>query len=70
MKIPPKLQPVFYGIGVFVVFTTLMIIIKHITHHVAQDSEYFGLFTKKDLMLGAAMAIILTFSHERKKKQK
>jgi len=70
MAIPPKLQPILYGVGVFVVFTTLVIVMKLVTHRISVDAEYFGLFTKKDLLLGAAVAIILTFSHERKKKLK
>jgi hypothetical protein len=70
MTIPLKLQPVLYGIGVFIVFTTLMIVLKLLTHRVPEDAEYFGLFTNKDLLLGAVIAIILTFSHERKKKLK
>lgn len=70
MTIPPKLQPVIYGAGVFVVFTTLMIILKLLTHRVPEDAEYFGLFTNKDLMIGAVVALVLTVSHVRKKKLK
>jgi hypothetical protein len=70
MTIPPKLQPVLYGIGVFIVFTALMVIMKLITHRVPSDAEYFGLFTNQDLLLGVVVAVVLTFSHERKKKLK
>lgn len=70
MTIPPKIQPILYGIGVFVVFTTLVTILKLITHRIPTDAEYFGLFTKKDFLLGALVAVVLTFSHERKKKLK
>jgi len=70
MTIPPKLQPIIYGIGVFVVFTTLMIILKLLTHHVIENGDYFGLFNNKDLMMGAAVALLVTFSHERKRRLK
>jgi len=70
MTIPPKLKPVLYGIGVFIVFTTLMVILKLVTHRIPSDAEYFGLFTNQDLFLGVIVAVVLTFSHERKKKLK
>ena len=68
MIIHPKLQPILYSLGVFVIFTTVMIILKLLTHRTSYTNEYFGLFTNNDLLMGAAIAIILTFSHERKKK--
>ncbi len=70
MNIPSKLKPILYGIGVFLVFTTLMVILKLVTHHTPSDAEYFGLFTNQDLFLGLVVAVVLTFSHERKKKLK
>lgn len=68
MTIPPKLEPIIYGVGVFVIFTTTMILIKYITHHTPDNTEYFGLFSKKELMMGAVVALLLTASHVRKKK--
>jgi hypothetical protein len=70
MTIPPKIQPILYGVGVFIIFTSLMIIIKLITHRIPTEAEYFGLFSNNDLLMGVVVAIILTFSHERKKKLK
>jgi len=70
MTIHPKLKPILYGIGVFIVFTSLMAILKLITHRISSDAEYFGLFTNQDLLLGVVVAAVLTFSHERKKKLK
>ena len=70
MTIPPRIQPILYGVGVFIVFTTLVAIIKLITHRVPIEAEYFGLFSNNDLLMGAVVAIIMTFSHERKKKLK
>lgn len=70
MTIPPKLQPILYGLGVFVVFTTLMVILKLTTNRIPAETDYFGLFTNQDLFLGLVVAAVLTFSHERKKKLK
>ena len=70
MKLPPKIRPVLYAIGIFIVFTVLMVIIKLITHKIPTETEYFGLFSNNDLLMGGIVAIILTFSHERKKKLK
>lgn len=70
MNIPPKIQPIIYGLGVFVIFTIVMILMKLVTHRTASDEAYFGLMSKKDLLMGGIVAIILTFSHERKKKLK
>ncbi|MFT3753773.1 MAG: hypothetical protein QM800_13145 [Paludibacter sp.] len=70
MTIPPKLQPILYGLGVFVVFTTLMVVLKLTTNRIPAETDYFGLFTNQDLFLGLVVAVVLTFSHERKKKLK
>lgn len=70
MSIPPKLQPILYGIGAFALFTLLSIILKIATNHQSTENEYFGIISNKELLLGAVVAIILTFTHERKKKLK
>lgn len=66
----PKIQPILYAVSAFIVFTILSVLLKFITNHRPTDDEYFGLFGKKDILLGALVALILTFSHERKKKLK
>jgi len=70
MLIPPKLQPILYGLGVFAVFTILSVALKIITHRVSTDAQYLGIFSNKDLLLGLVVALVLTFTHERKKKLK
>lgn len=70
MSIPPKLQPVLYGLGVFAVFIALSVALKLITHRVFSDARYFGILSNKDLLLGLFVAAVLTFTHERKKKLK
>lgn len=70
MSIPPKIQPLLYGLGVFVVFTVLSLLLKIITNHKTNDAEYFGILSNKDLFIGAVVGIIVTFTHEQKKKLK
>lgn len=70
MSIPPKLQPILYGLGAFAIFTTFSVILKIVTHHTTVDAEYFGILSNKDLLIGAVVAIVVTFTHERKKKLK
>lgn len=70
MSIPPKLQPIIYGVVVFVIFTILSIILKIVTKHQSTDADYFGILTNKDLLMGVVVAVIVTLSHEKKKKLK
>ena len=59
-----------YGLGVFVVFITIALVLKRTTNQVPTENEIFGLFTKTDLLLGFAVAVAVTFSHEKKKRLK
>ncbi|HLP05082.1 MAG TPA: hypothetical protein VK152_06610 [Paludibacter sp.] len=67
MSIHPRLKPVLYGLSIFVVFIVLTFILRVATHHT--QPGFCGMFTYRDLLLGALVAGILTFTHERKKKQ-
>jgi len=66
----PKLKIIVYGLSVFMIYTVLAIALRMITHHVPTEDEYFGLISDKDLYLGLLLAIVLTFTHERKKRLK
>ncbi|MDP4239837.1 MAG: hypothetical protein Q8904_10265 [Bacteroidota bacterium] len=66
----PRLKPFLYGLGVFVIYILLVLALRQVTNHVPTDYEYFGLFSKKDILLGLVLAIILTFTHIQKKKLK
>ena len=70
MSISPKLQPILYGLGVFAVFVILSVVLKIITHQVSPDAQYLGILSNKDLLLGLIVAVILTFTHVRKRKLK
>jgi len=66
----PKLRPILYGTGVLIVFISLSVVLKLVTHRISTDAEYFGILSNKDLMLGLVVAVILTFTHNRKMKLK
>ncbi len=66
----PKLQTLLFGLGVFAVFTTFAVGLRHFTSSTVQNLEYFGFFSKRDIVLGVIVALVVTFNHERKKKSK
>ncbi len=66
----PVLKTILYGLGVFVIFTTIAIILKLVSNQAPEKDAYFGLFTKSDLMLGLVVAFFVTLRYEQKKKLK
>ena len=70
MKVHPRVEPILYGIIVFVIFYILTLVLKLITHQFPTVLSFETLFPKKDILLGLAVAVILTFTHQRKKKLK
>ena len=66
----PKFKPVIYGIGVFAIYALLTYVLRLVTNRMPLNAEFLGVFTTNDLLLGLVVAIILTVSHERKKRFK
>ncbi len=66
----PILKTILFGLGVFLIFTTIAVILKLVTNQQPKEDAYFGLFTNSDIMLGLVVAAAVTFSHERKKRLK
>ncbi|MDD3321316.1 MAG: hypothetical protein PHS59_07720 [Paludibacter sp.] len=66
----PKLKLLIYGIGVFAVYALLTYLLRLITDRFPENPDYLGIFTTNDLLLGLVVAVVLTFSNERKKKLK
>ena len=64
----PKLQIFLYGIGVFAVYMVLIAVIVWLSGNTSQNTILFGIYTKEHLVIGLAVALVLTVSHERKKK--
>lgn len=66
----PILKTVLFGLGAFAVCTTLAVGLRHFTSSIPQNLEYFGIISKKDILLGLTVALVVTFNHERKKNSK
>ena len=66
----PVLKTFLYGLSVFIIYTIVVLILRQVINHTPTDYEYFGLFSKKDFLLGLFLAVVLTFTHEKKKKLK
>ena len=68
MIIPPKIKPVLYGLSVFAIYIILSVVLRLISKRIPDDAEYFGIFSSTDLLIGIVVALVLTFTHERKKR--
>jgi hypothetical protein len=68
--IPAKFKPVLYGLSVFAVYAILTLILRFAFDRMPEDAEFLGLYTTNDLLLGLVVAVVLTVSHERKKRLK
>jgi hypothetical protein len=67
---PPIVKTLLFGAGAFVVFTVIAVILKFATGQLPQEDAIFGIFTQTDFLLGLVVAIVVTFSHERRKNLK
>lgn len=67
---PPFVKTILYGIGVFSLFTIFAVVLKLISGFEPQDDAYFGLVTNRDLLLGLAVAVVVTLNHMRRMKIK
>ncbi|OIP85264.1 MAG: hypothetical protein AUK44_00235 [Porphyromonadaceae bacterium CG2_30_38_12] len=57
-----------FGLGVFIVFAVIASGLKLVSHQYPIAGALGGLFTKNDLVLGVLVAIVVTITHERKKR--
>jgi len=58
----PKLKIFLYGVGVFAVYIVFLIVLRLVTGNTPDDAEFFGIFTRNDILLGLIVAVVLTFS--------
>ncbi len=63
----PKLKPVIYGLGVFTVYVLLTYVLRIIFKRTTSDATIFGVYSTNDLLIGLLLAVVLTFSHQRRK---
>ena len=66
----PKLKTGLYGLSILVIYAIIVFVLRRIINRNPIDYEYFGVYSQKDILLGFLLAIVLTFTHERKKKLK
>ncbi len=62
------LRLVLYGIGVFVVYLILIALVVWVSGNHSENAILFGIYTKQHFLIGLAVAIVLTISHDRKMK--
>ena len=65
-----KLKLVLYGIGAFAVFIVIVVVLRLISGDVPEDVILFNMFSKNDLLLGLAVAVVVTFSHDQRQRLK
>lgn len=65
-----KFKPVLYGVVVFAIYALLTFILRLITGRMPENPEFLGIYTSNDLLLGLVVSVVLTLSHQRKKKFK
>ena len=66
----PKIKTVLYALGVFAIYAILTLLLRLIFDRMPVDAEFFGIYSTNDLLLGLVVAVVLTVSHERKKRLK
>jgi len=66
----PIIKTFLYGLSIFLIYALLVFALRQFINHTPTDYEYFGLYSVKDILVGVVLAVVLTFTHERKKKLK
>lgn len=66
----PFAKKILFAISVFAVFMILATVLKLISGQQNEEAEILGMFSETDLLLGVAVAALVTFNRERKRKQK
>ncbi len=67
---PGIVKTFLFGVVAFVIFTVIAVFLKYISGQLPVEGAFLGIFTQTDLLLGLVVAIVVTFSHERKKNLK
>ena len=65
----PFAKKILFAISVFAVFMILATVLKLVSGQQSEEGLILGLFSETDLLLGVAVAALVTFNRERKKKQ-
>lgn len=67
MNLHPIIKSFLFGLGAFSIFLAIAALLKLVSKAEIVDADYFGIFTNSDLLLGAAVAVVVTMSYERRK---
>ncbi len=67
---PPIVKTLIFGVIAFLIFTIIAFLLKLISSQLPQENALLGIFTETDLLLGLVVAVVVTFSHERRKNMK
>ena len=62
-------KKILFAISVFAVFMLIATVLKLVSGQHIGDGALFGLFSETDLLLGVAVAVLVAFNRERKKKK-
>ncbi|MBN2764837.1 MAG: hypothetical protein JXR27_00575 [Paludibacteraceae bacterium] len=62
-------KKIIFGISVFTVFMIIATVLKLVSGQQTEEGILFGLFSETDLLLGLAVAVLVTYNRERKRKQ-
>jgi len=57
-------------LSVFVIYCILTYVLRYMFNRMPTDGEFLGMYSTTDLLIGLALALILTITHEKKKKSK
>ena len=66
----PFAKKILFALSVFAVFMILATVLKLISGQQNEEAVILGMFSETDLLLGVAVAALVTFNRERKRKQK
>lgn len=66
----PFAKKILFAISVFAVFMILATVLKLISGQQNEEAVILRMFSETDLLLGVAVAALVTFNRERKRKQK
>ena len=67
---PSIVKTLIFGVIAFLIFTIIAVLLKLISGQLPQENALLGIFTETDLLLGLVVAVVVTFSHERRKNMK
>jgi len=61
---------ILFGLSAFIIFMLISLVLKLVSNRIPENADYFGLFTSSDILIGLMVAILVTFTHIRRKNLK